>query len=57
MSVAAARKKSAEPHREKPSTRRTRKAKNALVGWTFILPNFIGFSILTLVPVLVLGFR
>lgn len=28
------------------------KARNAFIGWTFILPNFIGFAVLTLVPVL-----
>jgi multiple sugar transport system permease protein len=33
-----------------------RPRKSALTGWMFILPNFIGFSILTLVPVLVLFF-
>lgn len=30
------------------------KRRNALIGWTFILPNFIGFGILTLVPVVAL---
>lgn len=29
---------------------------NALVGWSFILPNFVGFAILTLLPVLALFF-
>jgi multiple sugar transport system permease protein len=33
-----------------------RERKPALRGWMFILPNFIGFSILTLVPVLILFF-
>lgn len=28
--------------------------RNALVGWSFILPNFVGFAGLTLVPVVVL---
>lgn len=28
--------------------------RNALIGWTFILPNFVGFAILTLVPVIAL---
>lgn len=28
--------------------------RNTFIGWTFILPNFIGFASLTLVPVLVL---
>lgn len=30
------------------------KARNTLVGWSFILPNFIGFAILTMVPVITL---
>lgn len=35
--------------------RRSRLARrNALIGWSFILPNFIGFASLTLVPVIVL---
>ena len=57
MSVAAVPKKRKKPGPEEPEGRRTNRrtrARNALVGWTFILPNFIGFSILTLVPVLVL---
>ncbi len=33
---------------------RAPKVKRALAGWAFILPNFIGFSILTLGPVLIL---
>ncbi len=40
----------ARPRR--PGTRLT--ARNALIGWTFILPNFVGFAVLTLVPVLTL---
>jgi ABC-type sugar transport system permease subunit len=28
--------------------------RNTLAGWSFILPNFLGFAVLTLVPVLVL---
>jgi ABC-type sugar transport system permease subunit len=28
--------------------------RNTLIGWSFILPNFVGFAILTLVPVLTL---
>ena len=35
---------------------RARKRRPALSGWMFILPNFIGFAILTLVPVLILFF-
>ncbi|PWD50671.1 ABC transporter permease [Serinibacter arcticus] len=30
------------------------KLRNALIGWTFILPNFIGFAALTLTPVIIL---
>ncbi|HXH33784.1 MAG TPA: sugar ABC transporter permease [Plantibacter sp.] len=29
---------------------RSRARRNALVGWSFILPNFIGFALLTLIP-------
>jgi multiple sugar transport system permease protein len=32
--------------------RRRRRRRNVLVGWSFILPNFLGFAALTLVPVL-----
>ncbi|MEV6848796.1 sugar ABC transporter permease [Actinoplanes sp. NPDC051411] len=28
--------------------------RNTAVGWTFLLPNFVGFAVLTLVPVLLL---
>lgn len=28
--------------------------RNTLIGWSFILPNFIGFGLLTLVPIVVL---
>ena len=30
---------------------RRRRRRNALVGWSFVLPNFLGFAALTLVPV------
>lgn len=30
---------------------RRRNLRNTLVGWSFILPNFVGFAVLTLVPV------
>ena len=28
--------------------------RNALIGWSFILPNFLGFALLTLVPIVIL---
>jgi len=38
-----------------PRRRRSRLAlRNALIGWSFILPNLLGFALLTLVPVLAL---
>lgn len=39
-----------------PSRRRplSLKLRSTLVGWSFILPNFLGFAILTLVPVIIL---
>ena len=40
------------PSRNRPGARLRRR--NTLIGWTFILPNFIGFGILTLAPVLTL---
>lgn len=42
----------APPPRRKPGQRL--KVRNAVIGWTFILPNFLGFATLTLVPVLIL---
>jgi multiple sugar transport system permease protein/alpha-1,4-digalacturonate transport system permease protein len=37
------------------SARRARPVwRNTVVGWSFILPNFVGFAVLTLVPVLLL---
>ncbi|MEW1723289.1 sugar ABC transporter permease [Streptomyces sp. NPDC093109] len=35
-----------------PSTGKQRRRRNTLVGWSFILPNFLGFAALTLVPVI-----
>ncbi|MFJ2444442.1 carbohydrate ABC transporter permease [Streptomyces sp. NPDC087658] len=35
-----------------PTTGEQRRRRNALVGWSFILPNFLGFAALTLVPVI-----
>ena len=35
--------------------RRSRlRVRNTLIGWSFILPNFIGFAVLTLIPVITL---
>jgi multiple sugar transport system permease protein/alpha-1,4-digalacturonate transport system permease protein len=33
------------------SSDRRRRRRNVLVGWSFVLPNFLGFAALTLVPV------
>lgn len=38
------------PRRRRSALRR----RNTLIGWTFILPNFLGFAAFTLVPVIVL---
>ncbi|HKS44437.1 MAG TPA: sugar ABC transporter permease [Amycolatopsis sp.] len=35
----------------RPVTLKRRRLRTALVGWSFILPNFLGFAALTLVPV------
>jgi multiple sugar transport system permease protein len=40
-----------------PNSRRRRSRlarRNTLIGWSFILPNFLGFALLTLVPIVVL---
>ncbi|GAA1607380.1 carbohydrate ABC transporter permease [Catellatospora bangladeshensis] len=34
-----------------PRARPRRARRNTLIGWSFILPNFLGFALLTLVPV------
>lgn len=42
---------------ERPAARRRRGRltwRNTVAGWTFILPNFIGFAVLTMAPVAVL---
>lgn len=31
---------------------RTQVRRNTLIGWSFILPNFVGFALLTLIPVI-----
>ncbi|ATE54390.1 carbohydrate ABC transporter permease [Actinosynnema pretiosum] len=37
---------------DRAARRRRRNRRAALVGWSFILPNFLGFALFTLVPVL-----
>ncbi|WP_203580715.1 carbohydrate ABC transporter permease [Microbacterium hibisci] len=40
-----------------PPARRRRsklRLRNTLIGWSFILPNFLGFGLLTLIPIVVL---
>jgi multiple sugar transport system permease protein len=46
----------APPQPSVPSYRRRSKLRlrNTLIGWSFILPNFLGFGLLTLVPIVVL---
>lgn len=41
---------SAPPRRRRSKLR----LRNTLIGWSFILPNFVGFALLTLVPVVTL---
>ena len=55
MATATASPKLTEPkvsRRNRPGAKLKRK--NTLIGWTFILPNFLGFATLTLVPVIAL---
>ncbi|MBO1751311.1 sugar ABC transporter permease [Actinotalea sp. BY-33] len=40
------------PARRRPGSRLA--LRNTLIGWSFILPNFLGFAVLTLVPVVTL---
>src|SRR5215468_7522210 len=45
------------PVSSEPVARRRRSRlvwRNTVAGWSFILPNFIGFAVLTMVPVVVL---
>ena len=42
----------APPRRHRPGAKLKRR--NTLIAWTFILPNFVGFAVLTLIPVLTL---
>ena len=55
MATIAAEPRPAEPRvsgRNRPGAKLKRR--NTLIGWTFILPNFLGFAVLTLIPVLTL---
>jgi ABC-type sugar transport system permease subunit len=48
---------SPKARRPEPAQRRRRSKltlRNTLLGWSFILPNFVGFALLTLVPVITL---
>ncbi len=45
------------PQKAPPPSRRARRSlvwRNTVAGWSFILPNFVGFAVLTMVPVGVL---
>jgi len=50
----APRRDAAPPQTKLPRRRSALRRRNALIGWSFILPNFIGFGFLTLLPVLIL---
>lgn len=57
MTTTEATRRDAAPQGDPPRLPRRRSAlrrRNALIGWSFILPNFIGFGFLTLLPVLIL---
>ncbi|PRY68415.1 multiple sugar transport system permease protein [Glaciihabitans tibetensis] len=55
MATTDATKVAARPPRPSGQRRRSRLAmRNTLLGWSFILPNFLGFALLTLVPIVVL---
>lgn len=45
-----------DTRRQEPRRRGRLNRRNALMGWSFILPNFVGFAILTLLPVMALFF-
>lgn len=54
MTTAAAT-RAGRPEQQTPRRRRSKlRLRNTLLGWSFILPNFAGFAILTLVPVVTL---
>lgn len=42
------------PRPSQPHRRVRLRVRNALIGWSFILPNFLGFALLTLIPVIAL---
>lgn len=44
----------ATTRKPRPRRRSALRRRNTLIGWSFILPNFVGFALLTLVPVCVL---
>src|SRR5262245_51217340 len=49
--------KAPAPPRSEPDAGRLRDRpvwRNTVAGWSFILPNFVGFAVLTMVPVAVL---
>ncbi|MCS0499928.1 carbohydrate ABC transporter permease [Protaetiibacter mangrovi] len=54
MTTAVAPQTDAPPVTPRQRRRSRMKLRNALIGWSFILPNFAGFALLTLVPVLIL---
>ncbi|WP_437583735.1 carbohydrate ABC transporter permease [Paramicrobacterium sp. CJ85] len=51
MTITARQKGDASPQAPKRRVPRLR-LRNTLIGWSFILPNFLGFALLTLIPVL-----
>jgi multiple sugar transport system permease protein len=55
MATTAATEVAAPPPAPSGKRRRSRlRRRNTLLGWSFILPNFLGFALLTLVPIVVL---
>jgi len=54
MTSAVVPKTDATPMSPRPNRRSRLRLRNSLIGWSFILPNFLGFATLTLVPVVTL---
>jgi multiple sugar transport system permease protein len=58
MATTAAAEVAAPPSPPSPPSGKRRRSqlrrRNTLLGWSFILPNFLGFALLTLVPIVVL---